>query len=348
VSERSWLIRGDHDRERMLDMDRRLQPVRRAVFALLAVALLVCGPWLGWWTAVPIALGGALFRIAEGRIVRSRRPERGLFATWVGSQLVIALAVVLTGGADVATMSWLAIPMITLTARFSDRGIIAGVLLTMALLAAIAFGVDAAAVLAEPVTLVAPLALVLSTAILTVPLMRSDMHHRTEAVVDQLTGMLNRNALSARTAEIAAQSVVTGEPVAVILGDLDRFKAINDRFGHAAGDAVLRDVAACLRGGLRAFDLAYRHGGEEFLVLVPGATADQAEALAEQLRLAVEARPLGGHAVTMSFGVAASEPGEPFVWERAFAEADACLYAAKHAGRNRVGGAGSPFSLAAG
>ncbi len=75
--------------------------------------------------------------------------------------------------------------------------------------------------------------------------------------------MLNRDAVSVRTAEIAIQSRSSGEPVAAILGDLDHFKAVNDRFGHAVGDAVLRDVATCLRGGLRAFDLAYRHDGEE-------------------------------------------------------------------------------------
>ena len=73
----SWLLPEHSDRRRMVDMDRRLRPIRGAVFALLAVALLVSGPWLGCWTALPIALGGVLFRIADRRMVRSRRPETG-------------------------------------------------------------------------------------------------------------------------------------------------------------------------------------------------------------------------------------------------------------------------------
>jgi diguanylate cyclase (GGDEF)-like protein len=91
-----------------------------------------------------------------------------------------------------------------------------------------------------------------------------------------------------------------------------------------------------LRRELRAYDLAYRVGGEEFLVLLPGATLAEGWRTAETLRLAVASEPRAGHAVTMSFGVAASQPGEPFDGDRVIAEADAALYAAKDAGRNCV------------
>ena len=101
--------------------------------------------------------------------------------------------------------------------------------------------------------------------------MRSDLEHRDEVVLDQLTGMLNRSALDRRIGELEQQSRLTGDPVAVIIGDLDRFKEVNDTRGHAVGDAVLRDVAYTIRKRLRAFDFAYRIGGEEFLILVPGA-----------------------------------------------------------------------------
>ena len=119
--------------------------------------------------------------------------------------------------------------------------------------------------------------------------MRSDIQHRSDAVIDQLTGMLNRKALGVRALELAQQSEVTGEPVGVIVADLDHFKHVNDTRGHTVGDAVLKEVAYLLRKQLRAFDLAYRLGGEEFLILVPGSDIDHAAELAERLREAVRA-----------------------------------------------------------
>lgn len=97
-------------------------------------------------------------------------------------------------------------------------------------------------------------------------LMRSELEQRSEAVLDSLTGLLNRKALASRFEEIAQQAAVTGSPVCLLVCDLDRFKAINDLHGHERGDAVLRQVAEVLRTQLRSFELVYRLGGEEFLV----------------------------------------------------------------------------------
>src|SRR5206468_7158073 len=130
---------------------------------------------------------------------------------------------------------------------------------------------------------------------------------------------------------------VTGEPVGMILGDLDRFKEVNDSHGHAAGDAALTDVAYLFRKRLRAFDLAYRIGGEEFLILLPGAGILECARLAEQLRAAVAANPVGDETpLTVSFGVSASGRGERFDYDLVFAAADAALYEAKAEGRNSV------------
>jgi diguanylate cyclase (GGDEF)-like protein len=156
-------------------------------------------------------------------------------------------------------------------------------------------------------------------------------------VIDQLTGMLNRKALMTRAAELTQQSEISGSPVGVIVGDIDHFKRFNDEFGHATGDVVLKDVCYMIRKELRAFDLAYRLGGEEFLVLVPGSATDDAVFLAEKLRRAIVAAPLaGGHAVTMSFGVSASHQGNKFDYETIFEQADAALYRSKNDGRNMV------------
>jgi diguanylate cyclase (GGDEF)-like protein len=173
---------------------------------------------------------------------------------------------------------------------------------------------------------------------LSTALMRSDVEHRTESVLDGLTGMLNRRALAARMQELDEQARLTGEPVGVVIGDLDRFKLVNDEHGHARGDAVLVDVAYALRKQLRAFDLAYRVGGEEFLILLPGATPEETAALAERLRAAIAGEPYAGLSVTMSFGVA-STAGAASIAE-AMLRADTALYEAKRGGRNRVRSAG--------
>jgi diguanylate cyclase (GGDEF)-like protein len=164
----------------------------------------------------------------------------------------------------------------------------------------------------------------------------SDVEHRSAAILDPLTGMLNRAALNNRTAEIEFQSRLTGEPVAVVLLDLDRFKHVNDTRGHATGDTVLREVAYRLRKVLRAYDLVYRIGGEEFVVLLLGATPKATSTTAEMLRAAVAAEPIVGLDLTVSVGVAASATGTAFNWDEVFARADAALYRAKADGRDRV------------
>jgi hypothetical protein len=112
---------------------------------------------------------------------------------------------------------------------------------------AVAFGGDAQAVIDYPPYLIAPVAIVLAIAILGTALMRSDIEHRGEAVVDPLTRLLNRKALDYRKVELAQQSALSGEPVGLIVCDLDHFKQINDTAGHIEGDAVLKQVADVLR-----------------------------------------------------------------------------------------------------
>ena len=333
----SWLCRDEFDRKRMLDMEARVRPARQRTFAILALALVASGPTLGWWPLLCLIPGVACFAFADSLMPRVARPEYVMFGAWVASELVIAGAVWLNGGPHVPTLSWLAIPVITLSSRFSLRGVFVGVAFSMCLVVAVAFGVDAHAVISDPTLVIAPFALVLCVALLTIPLMDSDIQHRSDAVIDPLTGMLNRKALSVRTLELAQQSGVTGEPIGLIVGDVDHFKSVNDVNGHAVGDAVLKEIAYLLRKQLRAFDLAYRLGGEEFLILLPGSDLTRSAELAERLCEGISAEPMaGGVRVTMSFGVGASEQGTTFDYESVFAAADAALYEAKQGGRNRT------------
>ena len=328
-------------------MDRRLQPIRRAAFAVLAGGLVITGPWIGWWTLAPLLVAGVLFAVADRITERVARPEYWILAAWIGSQAMIALSILIAGGVASAAMAWFAIPVVTLSARFSDRGVVLGVAITLAIMLAVAFGAEADAVIDDPTLVVMPVALVLAIGIFSTALMRSDVEHRSEAVIDPLTGMLNRKALENRVDELRQQAAVSGAPIAVVMVDVDHFKRVNDTVGHAAGDAVLRDIAYLIRKDLRAFELAYRIGGEEFLVLLPGADLDQGLVLADRLREAVgSSRFAGDPSVTVSCGVAASRLGEQLDFEAVLRSADVALYEAKRGGRNRAMG-DAPEELAA-
>lgn len=154
---------------------------------------------------------------------------------------------------------------------------------------------------------------------------------RALATTDALTGLLTRRA--GETALAALER--SGEQYSVLLGDIDHFKRVNDTHGHQVGDAVLRRVAATVRGAVRSQDVAIRWGGEEVLVLLPGADHDAAAALAERLRVGIAAGSIGDVApVTISIGVATGAPGDR--GDDVVAHADAALYAAKRDGRDRV------------
>lgn len=155
------------------------------------------------------------------------------------------------------------------------------------------------------------------------------------ANVDALTGLLNRRSGQVALEIELQQADGSGAPMSVAMGDIDHFKEINDRLGHAVGDDVLRSVAASLRGGMRGTDFAIRWGGEEFLVLLPKTPLEDAVPLTEGIRNLVATTPqVASDPVTISFGVGQWRPGESTA---AFVERiDAAMYAAKSGGRNRV------------
>lgn len=158
-----------------------------------------------------------------------------------------------------------------------------------------------------------------------------------QALVDGLTGLANRRAASDALHAEAARAERLETPLSVVLADLDGFKDVNDEHGHAVGDEVLRVFAEVLRETLRESDLAGRWGGEEFLLLLPGADEEGAAQLAERVRAELAARSIPsapGLRVTASFGVA-EYAGETKT-EQVVAAADSALYRAKGAGKDRV------------
>ncbi|WP_106744884.1 diguanylate cyclase [Yoonia maritima] len=169
------------------------------------------------------------------------------------------------------------------------------------------------------------------------------------AVTDPLTGLFNRRYVDPHLARMAHQAQISGDAMAVMMVDIDHFKKINDTYGHAAGDSVLKQLSKRLQDNVRAVDMVARVGGEEFLIALPGTTAKQAQSTANRLRQLVNGSPFDiGEAhpklsVTMSIGVAVSptkaqQRCRPSVICK---EADTALYAAKSAGRDQVAMAGS-------
>jgi diguanylate cyclase (GGDEF)-like protein len=159
---------------------------------------------------------------------------------------------------------------------------------------------------------------------------------RVEARTDPLTGLLNRRGFAELSEREVARATRDGRPLSVWMVDLDRFKALNDALGHAAGDIALRTVADLLAAELREVDVIGRIGGEEFAVLLPNCTTAVAFLRAEAVRERVaEEFRLRGQQVTISVGVASWAPGD-VDGSALMANADEALYAAKSSGRNRT------------
>ncbi|MFT7485243.1 MAG: two-component system cell cycle response regulator [Candidatus Paceibacteria bacterium] len=162
---------------------------------------------------------------------------------------------------------------------------------------------------------------------------------RSAALTDPLTGLANRRFAMKRLAQAWESATRTDKPVSIIMMDIDYFKKVNDTYGHDAGDEVLRAVANVLQESSREEEDVCRIGGEEFVVICAGASAEEAGLAAERLRVAVSSKPVTWqgeeHHVTLSFGVASRTPRMPD-FEDLVKAADEAVYSAKEGGRNRV------------
>ncbi|CDN91093.1 PleD family two-component system response regulator [Agrobacterium tumefaciens] len=172
--------------------------------------------------------------------------------------------------------------------------------------------------------------------------LRLNLQHTMElAIVDGLTGLNNRRYLDNHLKILFDRAAVRGRPISICMTDIDRFKLVNDTYGHDVGDEVLREFATRIRSTVRGADLACRYGGEEFVVVMPDTPIELAASVAERLRAIVEDKPFyvrsidGELSITASLGIATSNAafGTP---DELLKHADRALYEAKHAGRNRV------------
>jgi len=157
---------------------------------------------------------------------------------------------------------------------------------------------------------------------------------RQAATIDPLTGVANRARLRESLRELTQHATRTGQPLSLLMLDVDHFKRVNDTHGHAAGDDVLRQVASVLKGTVRPYDVVARYGGEEFVVILPGAELHDAIVVAERVRSALPAATVP-YSVTASFGATRFDPAVDDV-DNVIKRADALLYDAKRGGRNRI------------
>lgn len=162
-----------------------------------------------------------------------------------------------------------------------------------------------------------------------------------QALSDRLTGLANRAAFEQQSQKLWDESQQGGTPMCLLLLDLDKFKSVNDTYGHPAGDEVLRTVGKVLKQAARPQDIAARYGGEEMVLVLPDTPRAIAAVIAETLRKAIQSKPVEHEGlrlnVTASIGVASWEPGSPLkTLAHLIKAADLSLYNAKHTGRNRV------------
>jgi diguanylate cyclase (GGDEF)-like protein len=319
----------------MLEAGALVRLTRVWVSLLVAVATAAAGPWVGWWPSVFGALSALQVATLDRRIVGSARPERYVAASFLSTALFATAGAATSGGPQSPMLVLVVLPAILMANRFRRPVVIAGLTVTVAFMLLGSVAIDPGSFAHDPSLVFVSCALVIGVVVFTLSLSDTEMALREDARVDHLTGLNNRASLEPRFGELRSTARATGASIALIVYDLDRFKSVNDDLGHDRGDAVLRDTAALLLRHLRAEDLVFRLGGEEFCVLLPGLSVEAAAEIGQRQRESIEEARPGGVAITISGGVAAVA-GRAVDWEPLFHRADAALLRAKREGRNRI------------
>ncbi len=338
---RAWLCPTPAYRTRLVEATPRMGRARAVIVGAIGAGVVLTVPWYGWITVALFVPAGIHLLTMDRWIKRSDTPELVVFGTLLTMYLSLVTGVLFTGGPDSPVLPWFALVPAMATVRFRLAVVIALAVLGAVLVVAVGVAANPTEAADDPVPLIAAVVMIANIVGVCVALMRGEMEHRDLAVLDPLTGLLNRASLETRAAEIEQQAHMTGGCVAVVLLDLDRFKRVNDEYGHDRGDAVLRDAAYEIRAALRSFELVYRIGGEEFLLLLPGADLESGIEIAERVRAAVALARPGGIEMTLSAGVAPAA-GTEVRYEDLFRAADSALLRAKREGRDRVVAADAP------
>jgi diguanylate cyclase (GGDEF)-like protein len=332
-------------RRRTVERAGHLNAATIAIAPIVGSVLVATALFDSAWAWLPLGLL-VLALVTMPRLVeRASHPEVAEMTGGLLLTTAMAVAAGLSGGTSSPIVFLFPIGVVLNGLRAGRASIIACSAVTAAVFLLVCLLQEGSAIVHEPLPMIAILAMQLGVTIASVALAEAEIVHRRASIVDPLTGLLNRHGLTDRFEELRRQALVSRAPITVVLFDLDHFKRLNDDHGHDVGDRLLREVADQIRASLRRFDLVYRVGGEEFLILLPGMAEGEGEAVAEELRLAIEQLGLvTGYGVTASFGVSGAE-GEEIDFDWLYRQADQALYLAKRSGRDRVRTGRRPLAL---
>ncbi len=326
-----WLCTTDRDRARVLDASGRVRTIRMVGSGAVGVTLLICTPWLGWWTLILFTLSAANLLSVDWRMARSARPERVSVSAIVITLALLATGVVLSGGPSSPALPWLVLPAAMVAARFRPLVVAVAVTVTVAVIAAVTVGLHPHATFHDPVPVFTTLALLVAVVSIVCALQSAELQQRGEATVDPLTGLANRRQLAQDLDAVWAQ-VSEERPVRLVLFDLDGFKSYNDNFGHLGGDMLLTRLAQAFKRALADGGCAYRLGGDEFCALLWAGTGDVL--LGDCLHALSAAGD--GFSITSSYGVVML-PSEASETQMALQLADERMYAHKDSSRASAG-----------
>ncbi len=334
----SLILRSDAERRRFIDVRQRLRLVAPAVVGVYLIAGLTGALTYGWAPLVPVAIGAGVYGLVWQRMSRLDHPEIALMATVLLAELSLAAAIALVPGAHAYVLPVLIMPVALAAAIFPSRVMTFVISFAAALTVAVAFAFGAHEVTQAPPVLMLPLVVLIIVAVALSALRDLDIATRQSAIVDELTGVLNRRTIMRCLDEEIARVRRSGQAASAALIDLDFFKRINDTFGHPAGDEALRTFALNVGANIRLTDRFGRYGGEEFLLVLPETELALAQVMLDRLRLTIGDVNWGaiadGLALSMSAGLCEVRGDD--CAETILARADAALYRAKDAGRNRV------------
>lgn len=323
----SWLCPTETDRARVADANGRVRIIRMVGSGAVGGALLLATPWLGDWTLILFAISVLNFVSVDRRMAASDHPERVSMRAILVTLALLATGVVLSGGPKSPALPWLVLPAGMVAARFRPQVVVAGLALTVMVILAVTFGVDARATVHDPVSLLTTLSLLAGVVSIVWALETAELHQRGEATIDPLTGLANRRQLAEDLGRVW-NSGEEGEAVRLLMFDLDGFKAYNDTFGHLGGDLLLGRVARALDRAVGAQGRAYRLGGDEFCALLWG---DCGESMVDACTQAL-AEDGEGFSITSSHG-SVMLPAEAQNDDQALQLADERMYACKESSR---------------
>ena len=307
----------------------RFAPIYLAFVALV----LASAPSYGWWVAALILLD--LVKGMAAHLLGSRLDRVGTaydINQYSGAVLIGAI-VFASGGVGSPFLPFLAVFAGIFPILYRESRAIGSFVFLILVAAVASLGPEQSSDWEGYFRFGTLLCVILSLRVFGTDLLNSGLGYRADSLIDQLTGLPNRRFFDTELKAMSNDLARFPEPAALIVGDVDHFKRVNDTHGHATGDTVLEEVASILAASFRSRDRAFRIGGEEFAILVRGITADRALLTTNEVREQVAVARPGGIEVSMSFGIAMHDGATSRQW---LERADRALYDAKGAGRNRV------------